>query len=55
MANDEIGGRPVTISKEDGKVKVVFHPLKKDAKHPDARVFQIILSKSDLAKIKKEF
>lgn len=53
MAKDELGGRPATISKEDGKVKIVFHPLKKDAKHPDARIFQIILGKSDLDKIKK--
>ena len=34
MANDEIGGRPVTITNEDGKIKVVFHPIAKGAKRP---------------------
>lgn len=53
MANNELGGRPVTISKEDGKVKVVFHPAKSDAKHPDARMFQITLGKADIDKLKK--
>ena len=53
MAEDEIGGRPVDISKEDGKVKIVFHPMSKDAKHPKAALFTVILSKDDLAKIKK--
>jgi len=27
MANDEIGGRPVTITNEDGKIKVVLLPV----------------------------
>ena len=53
MATDEIGGRPVTISKEDGKVKVVFHPMAKGAKHPDARMFQVTLDKADIEKLKK--
>ena len=53
MAKDEIGGRPVTISKEDGKVKIVFHPMAKGAKHPDARMFQVTLDKADLEKLKK--
>ena len=25
MADDTIGGRPATITKEDGKVKIIFH------------------------------
>jgi len=53
MVKDEIGGRPVDITKEDGKIKVVFHPIAKGAKHPDATVFSVKLSKSDLDKIKK--
>ena len=53
MANDEIGGRPVTISKEDGKVKVIFHPMASGAKHPDARMFQVTLGKADIDKLKK--
>ncbi len=53
MAKDEIGGRPVTITKEDGKIKVVFHPAASGAKNPDARMFQITLGKADLEKLKK--
>ena len=56
MAEDEIGGRPVDITKEDGKIKVVFHPLKAgEAKHPKANVFTAKLSKSDVEKLKKAF
>lgn len=53
MAKDELGGRPVTITKEDGKIKIIFHPSKQDAKHPDARMFQITLGKADIEKLKK--
>ena len=53
MAEDEIGGRSVDITKEDGKVKIIFHPLAKDAKHPKANVFTVKLAKADLEKIKK--
>tara|TARA_B100001750_G_scaffold121493_1_gene96325 strand:- start:81 stop:248 length:168 start_codon:yes stop_codon:yes gene_type:complete len=53
MAEDEIGGRPVDISKEDGKVKIVFHPMSKNAKDPKAALFTVKLSSSDIAKIKK--
>lgn len=53
MSKEEIGGRPVTITKEDGKIKVVFHPIAKGAKHPDAAVFSVKLAKSDLDKLKK--
>jgi len=53
MAKDEIGGRPATITKEDGKIKVVFHPAASGAKNPDARMFQIKLGKADLDKLKK--
>ena len=53
MATDEIGGRPVDISKEDGKVKIVFHPMSENAKNPKAALFTIKLSSSDIAKIKK--
>ena len=55
MAEDTIGGRPVDITKEDGKIKIVFHPLTKDAKHPKANVFTAKLSKSDVEKFKKSF
>lgn len=53
MSKEEIGGRPVTITKEDGKIKVVFHPIAENAKHPDAVVFSVKLAKSDLDKLKK--
>ena len=38
---------------EDGKVKIIFHPLAKDAKHPKANVFTVKLAKADVDKIKK--
>jgi hypothetical protein len=53
MVKDEIGGRSVDITKEDGKITVVFHPIAKGAKYPDAKVFTVKLSKSDLDKLKK--
>ena len=30
MSNNEIGGRPVTITKEGTSIKVVFHPIAKE-------------------------
>jgi len=53
MVKDEIGGRPVDITKEDGKLKVVFHPIAKNATKPDAVVFSVKLAKSDIEKLKK--
>ena len=53
MSNNEIGGRPVTITKDGTSIKVVFHPIAKAAKHPDAVVFSVKLTKSDLEKLKK--
>lgn len=50
---DTIGQRPVDITKTKDGLKVVFHPVAKNAKHPDAKVFQITLSKSDLEKLQK--
>ncbi len=55
MVKDEIGGRPVTITKEDGKIKVSFHPSASGAKHPDAIMFSVKLAKTDLEKLKKAF
>ena len=34
---------------------IVFHPIAKGAKHPDASVFSIKLTKKDLESIKKAF
>ncbi len=53
MTKEELGGRPCDITKEDGKVKIVFHPMMPSAKFPDAKVFSIKLSKTDIEKIKK--
>ena len=55
MAKGEIGGRSVDITKEDGKVVIVFHPIAKGAQHPDAKVFTVKLSKKDLDIIKGAF
>ena len=53
MAKDVIGGRPVDITKESDGVKIVFHPMAKNATKPDAVVFSIKLTKADLEKLKK--
>ena len=50
---EEIGGRPCDITKEDGKTKIVFHPMMASAKHPDASMFTVKLSSDDIAKLKK--
>ena len=55
MTKAEIGGRPADITKEDGKVKIIFHPQSKDAKYPDANSFTVKLSKKDLDIIKGAF
>jgi len=55
MVKDEIGGRPVDITKEDGAIKVIFHPMAKNATKPDAITFSLKLTKSDLDKLKKAF
>ena len=55
MVEAKIGGRPVDITKQDGKIKVVFHPVAKVAKHPKATVFTVILAKTDLEILKKSF
>ena len=54
MAEETIGGRPVTITKEGDKVKIIFHPLKPKAKeNAKATMFTATLSNADLTKIKK--
>lgn len=53
MVREIIGGRPVDIEKDDTGIKVTFHPISKNAKHPDAKVFSIKLSKRDLDVLKK--
>jgi len=55
MAKDEIGGRPIDITKVNGKIKIIFHPLLKNAAHPEANMFTLIVSKSELEKLKKYF
>ncbi len=53
MTETKIGGRSVTITKEDNSIKVTFHPIAKGAKHPKANVFTVKLSKSDIDTLKK--
>jgi len=55
MVESKIGGRPVDITKEDGKIRIIFHPIAKVARHPKATVFTVILSKADLDILKKSF
>lgn len=55
MVKETIGSRPVDITKEGSEIKIVFHPIAKGAKHPDATVFAVKLSKKDLETIKKAF
>lgn len=55
MAKETIGGRPADITKEDGRVRIVFHPVSERAKHPDAVVFSIKLTKKDIDLIKGVF
>lgn len=55
MVKEIIGNRSVDITKEGSEVKIVFHPITKGAKHPDASVFAIKLTKKDLETIKKAF
>ena len=55
MVEDKIGGRSVDITKEGNEVKIVFHPIAKNATHPKANVFTVKLTKADLDKIKKSF
>jgi len=50
---EELGGRPCDITKEGGKIKIVFHPITSNAKHPDASIFTVKLSSDDIAKLKK--
>ena len=50
---EELGGRPCDITKEGGKIKIVFHPIMSNAKHPDANIFTITLSNADIAKLQK--
>ena len=53
MVETKIGGRPVDITKEGDKIKVVFHPLALGVKHPKANIFTVKLAKSDLKILEK--
>ena len=50
---EELGGRPCDITKEGGKIKIVFHPMMSSAKNPDAKLFTLKISNIDIAKLKK--
>ncbi len=53
MVKEIIGGRPTDIEKVDNNIRVTFHPISKNAKYPDAKVFSIKLSKKDLDLLNK--
>ena len=53
MVKETIGGRPVDIEKEGGELKVIFHPIAKAARHPDAAVFTVKIGKKDIETLKK--
>lgn len=55
MVKETPGGRPVDITKEGDGIKIVFHPMAKGVKHPNANVFSLKLSKKDLEALKKAF
>ena len=50
---EELGGRPCDITKEGDKIKIVFHPMMSSAKNPDANLFTLKISNTDIAKLKK--
>ena len=52
MVKETIGGRPVDVEKEGGELKVVFHPIAKAAKHPNAAVFTVKIGKKDIETLK---
>ena len=53
MVKETIGNRPVSITKEGNEIKIVFHPITSGAKHPNAAVFSIKLTKNDVEIIRK--
>ena len=55
MSTDKIGGRPVTITKEGSEIRIIFHPMAKNAQNPKANSFTLKISTSDLEKLKKHF
>lgn len=55
MAKVTIGNRPADVVKEGKNIKIVFHPVMKTAKHPNATVFSIVLTEADLATLQKAF
>ena len=50
---EELGGRPCDITKEGGKIKIVFHPMMASANNPDAKLLTLKISNADIAKLKK--
>ncbi|MDA8030039.1 MAG: hypothetical protein MPK62_02685 [Alphaproteobacteria bacterium] len=55
MVETMVGGRPATITREGGNIRIVFHPILKSAKNPKAKMFNLTLSKADLETLKKAF
>ena len=43
----------IVVAKEGDKIKIVFHPMMSSAKNPDANLFTLKISNTDIAKLKK--
>lgn len=55
MVREMIGNRPTDITKDGDQIRLVFHPIGKDVKHPNATAFSIKLSKKDVELLRKAF
>lgn len=52
---ETFGNRPLDITKDGDHIRLDFHPIGKDVKHPDATVFSVKLSKKDAEALRKAF
>lgn len=50
---DKIGGRPFDVKKSGDKHIISFYPMTSDAKNPDAVLFRLTLTNTDLKKLTK--
>lgn len=55
MAREIIRKRPAYITKDGDDIKIVFHPIAKNARYPDVAVFAINLGRKNLNTIKRAF
>ncbi len=53
FSNEQPSADIADLEKDGSSIKVTFHPISKNAKHPDANVFSIKLAKKDLDLLKR--